>query len=242
MPLIEASGLAKRYGRKRVFEGVDLAADAGEIVAILGVNGVGKTTLLGCLYGVLGWSAGIVTIDGHKLDRADLEMRRRMIFLPHDGLFFEGADVLRNAAVFSETWRGVDAPPPLDLEEWIERFGLLNVAFDPIEQLSRGQRYKAGLLALHCADPEIWLIDEPFATGMDARGMEAFRQMARAAAERGRCIIYTTQFPELAARFATRVVVLGDGGVKLDEPADSRDPEAMIARLGQHLGIDAAMP
>jgi len=241
MALLEARGLEKKYGRKRVFTGVDLSVEAREIVAVLGVNGVGKTTLLGCLYGLLGWTKGDVWLDGRRYDRADLEMRRRMIFLPHDGLFFEGADLIRNAAIFSEMWRGMDAPPPLDLEEWIARFGLLDVSFDPVERLSRGQRYKAGLLALHCADPEVWLIDEPFATGMDARGMEVFRNLVRAAVERGRCVIYTTQFPELAARFATRVVVLGDGGLKLDEPTAGRDAEAMIARLGDELEIHEAM-
>ena len=240
--MIEARGLGKRYGLKRVLRDVDLAVDRGEILAVLGVNGVGKTTLLGCMYGILGWSSGEVLLDGRRLDRADLEMRRRMLFLPHDGLLFEGADVIRNAAIFSEIWRGIDAPPPLDIEEWIDRLGLLDVAFEPMDRLSRGQRYKAALLALHCADPEIWLIDEPFASGMDARGIEAFRQMASAAIGRGRCVIYTTQFPELAARFATRVVVLGDGGVKLDQPMAGQDPEAIIERLGHELEIHAAAP
>lgn len=242
MALVEARGLGKRYGAKRVLSGVDLAVEAGEIVAVLGVNGVGKTTLLGCLSGILGWTEGEVRIDGRRLDRSDLEMRRRLLLMPYDGLHFGGTDAIRNAAIFSELWRGIDAAPPMDLEEWLERLGLLEVAFQPLDTLSRGQGFKASLLAMHCADPEIWLIDEPFAAGMDARGMEAFRQMARAAVARGRCLVYTTQFPELAARFSSRVVVLGGGGVRLDETTAGKDPEAILERLGLELEIHEAVP
>ena len=117
---------------------------------------------------------------------------------------------------------------------------MLEVALHPVETLSRGQRYKSVLLALHCADPEIWLIDEPFAAGMDARGMEAFRKLARAASGRGRCIVYTTQFPELAARFADRIVVVGRGGIRMNETTDGRDTGEMTRRLEVELGIEEA--
>jgi ABC-2 type transport system ATP-binding protein len=240
MALLEAAGLGKRYGTKRVLWDVDLEFEAGEIVVVLGVNGAGKTTLLGCLAGMLGWDRGEVRIGGERLDRGRLDQRQRMMFLPGEGFHFGGADTIRNAAIFSELWRGIEAQPPIDFEEWLERLGLLEIAFEPVETLSRGQRYKAVLLSLHCADPEIWLIDEPFAAGMDARGMEAFRQLALAAATRGRCIVYTTQFPELAARFADRIVVVGNGGIRINEATKGRDPEELIRQLGQELGIHGA--
>lgn len=240
MALLEAAGLGKRYEAKWVLRDVDLSFEAGEIVAVLGVNGAGKTTLLACLAGILGWDRGEVRIAGERLNRDRLDQRQRMMLLPGDGFHFGGADTIRNAAIFSELWRGIDATPPLDLEEWLERLGLLEVALDPVETLSRGQRYKSVLLALHCADPEIWLIDEPFAAGMDARGMEAFRKLARAAAGRGRCIVYTTQFPELAARFADRIVVVGQGGMRMNERMNGQDAGEMTRRLGVELGIEEA--
>lgn len=235
MALLEVMGLGKRYETQWVLQDVNLSFEAGEIVAVLGVNGAGKTTLLGCLGGILGWDRGEVKIDGERYDRDRLDQRQRVMLLPGDGLHFGGADTIRNAAIFSELWRGLEAKPPLDLEEWLERLGLLDVAFYPVEYLSRGQRYKSVLLALHCADPDIWLIDEPFAAGM-----EAFRRLARAAAGRGRCIVYTTQFPELAARFADRIVVIGRGGTRMNERMDGQDAEAMTRRLGVELGIEEA--
>jgi ABC-type multidrug transport system ATPase subunit len=240
MPLLETQGLGKNYGPAKVLDRVSLAFEAGELVAVLGVNGAGKTTLLGCLAGILGWTRGEVKVDGKRLSREDIEQRRKLAMLPSGGLYFGFADTVRNAAIFSELWRGIDADAPLDLEEWLERLGLLEVAFQPLAELSRGQIYKASLLALHCADPEIWLLDEPFAAGMDARGMEAFRRLARHATGKGRCVIYTTQFPELAARFADRVIVIGHGGVLLDQKTAGRDQEDLIRMLGQPLGVQEA--
>lgn len=240
MPLLETLDLQKHYGATKVLDRVSLTFNAGELVAVLGVNGAGKTTLMTCLAGILGWTRGEVRVDGRRLDRDDLQLRRKLAMLPSCGLYFGFADSVRNAAIFSELWRGIGADAPLDLEEWLERLGLLEVAFQPLSELSRGQIYKASLLALHCADPEIWLLDEPFAAGMDARGMEAFRRLGRDATRRGRCVIYTTQFPELAARYADRVIVIGRGGVLLDEQTAGRDQEDLIRALGTSLGVEEA--
>lgn len=240
MPILETHDLQKYYGPVKVLDRVSLSFEEGELVAVLGVNGAGKTTLLACMAGILGWTRGEVRVDGRRLDRDDFEQRRKLAMLPSGGLIFGFADTVRNAAIFSELWRGIDAEPPLDLEEWLERLGLLEVAFQPLVELSRGQIYKASLLALYCADPQIWLLDEPFAAGMDARGMEAFRRLGRAATQRGRCVIYTTQFPELAARHADRVIVIGRGGVLLDEKTAGRDQEELIHALGQPLGVGEA--
>lgn len=240
MSLLETVDFGKYYGPSKVLDKVNLSFEAGELVAVLGVNGAGKTTLLGCLAGILGWTRGEVRVEGTSLSRENLELRRKLALLPSGGLFFGFADTVRNAAIFSEIWRGPHAEPPLDLEEWLERLGLLEVAFQPLAELSRGQVYKASLLALYCADPQIWLLDEPFAAGMDARGMEAFRRLARSATGRGRCVIYTTQFPELAARFADRVIVIGRGGVLLDQKTAGLDQEELITMLGRPLGVQEA--
>ena len=79
--------------------------------------------------------------------------------------------------------------------------------------LSRGQAYKAGLIAMIAADRDLWLLDEPFASGMDPHGIDAFKRHARAAAERGRIVIYSTQLLDVAERFSDRVCVIHKGEV-----------------------------
>ncbi|MDB6068105.1 MAG: hypothetical protein JWR26_4313, partial [Pedosphaera sp.] len=85
------------------------------------------------------------------------------------------------------------------------------LALRPVNSLSRGQAYKAGLVAMMAADRELWLLDEPFASGMDPHGIDAFKQHARAAAARGRTVIYSTQLLDVAERFSDRVCVINKG-------------------------------
>ena len=95
--------------------------------------------------------------------------------------------------------------------ELLQDFDLLPLALRPVNSLSRGQAYKTALVALLAVDPELWLLDEPFASGMDPQGIDAFKRHARAAANRGRTIIYSTQLLDVAERFSDRVCVINKG-------------------------------
>lgn len=85
------------------------------------------------------------------------------------------------------------------------------VANTPLTRLSRGQQYKAALLSLLAVDPDLWLLDEPFAAGMDPWGVAVLREEIVNAARRGRVVIYTTQLPEIAEQLADRFLVLSKG-------------------------------
>ena len=97
--------------------------------------------------------------------------------------------------------------------ELLREFDLLPLALRPVGSLSRGQAYKAGLVAMVAADREVWLLDEPFASGMDPHGIDAFKRQARTAAGRGRTILYSTQLLDVAERFSDRVCVIHKGAI-----------------------------
>jgi ABC-type multidrug transport system ATPase subunit len=86
--------------------------------------------------------------------------------------------------------------------------------------LSRGQAWKAELGCVAVIEPELWLVDEPFASGMDAIGMGAFRRLARHLADQGGTILYTTQMVEMAVEFSDHVFVIRDGRIALLEDSN----------------------
>ena len=95
---------------------------------------------------------------------------------------------------------------------------------------SRPRRYKAGLVAMLAVDREVWLLDEPFASGMDPHGIDAFETICTPAAGRGRTIIYSTQLLDVAERFSDRVCVINKGEIhafdtleRLREKAQDKD-------------------
>ncbi|MBL9173806.1 MAG: ABC transporter ATP-binding protein [Verrucomicrobiales bacterium] len=211
---IELCGVTKRYGSTTALSRVSLTFEPGQIVAVLGPNGAGKTTLLRLLAGIAGPDHGEVRFDGVPFDRNDFGMRRRIGFLPDFPALFPEETVLRNLAINLRVYEA-DGPGQesrvLDLLEGLDLLPLIDM---PTETLSRGQAYKVALTGLVAAAPELWLLDEPLASGMDPQGLSVLRHEVRAAAARGSTILYSTQLVELAEDFADRVLVIAEGAIR----------------------------
>jgi len=129
--------------------------------------------------------------------------------------------------------------------ELLGDFDLLPLSLRPVNSLSRGQAYKTALVALIAAQRELWLLDEPFASGMDPHGIEAFKRHTRAAAARGTTIFYSTQLLDVAERFSDRVCVIHKGEVRaFDSLARLReraqDKDNVLAELFRQLRDDTA--
>ncbi|MBI2929201.1 MAG: ABC transporter ATP-binding protein [Verrucomicrobia bacterium] len=211
---IELSRLTKKFGKTRALDGVDVRIEPGQIVALLGPNGAGKTTLLRCLAGIAAPDEGDALLDSQPLRRDRLDLRRRIMFLPDFPLVYEHWDAIRHTGMMLRLYDSEPDGAEDRLVELLREFDLLPLARKPFAFLSRGQRYKAALVALLTVDPEVWLLDEPFASGMDPLGINASKQHARAAAARGRTVLYSTQILDLAERFSDRVCVIHRGQVR----------------------------
>src|SRR5262245_22389999 len=106
-PMLTVSGLTKSFGGRRVLDGLDLAIDAGESVAMLGANGSGKTTTLRAIVGLARPDAGSIHIGGVDAARRPLEARRRMSYLPQRSVF-PGTLTVREALAAVARLRGID--------------------------------------------------------------------------------------------------------------------------------------
>ncbi len=235
---IRAEKLVKKFGGATALGGLSWEIEPGQIVAILGVNGAGKTTLLNALSGSLWLDSGQLFFDDqlYTPDRADL--RRRLAYLPDLPPAPRWWTPLRFIGAVLKLYRTPTEGLEKSVLEILEQLDVLNVATWTFGQLSRGQAYKSILAGFLAADPEVWLVDEPFSSGMDPRGLNCFKEYARNAAQRGRTIIYTTQVIEIAEQFAHRICVLDQGQIQLcAEPGSLRDNSALhnlLLQLREH--------
>lgn len=211
---VELRAVLKAYRSVRALDYVSLEIGPGQIISLLGPNGAGKTTFLRCLMGIAAPDKGGIYFDGQEFRRDNLELRRRMYFLPDFPFHFWEQSVLRNIAIVLRTFEADGPGAEQRILTLLGDFDLLPLALRPVNSLSRGQAYKAALVALLAADRDLWLLDEPFASGMDPQGINAFKQHARAAAARGRTIIYSTQLLDVAERFSDRVCIIHKGEIR----------------------------
>ena len=226
---IRIESLSKRYGKIDVLDGMTLDIAAGTIVAILGPNGAGKTTLLRCLAGVVVAEKGQIRYDDQVFRRDRLELRKQLFFLPDFPLAFPGMKVLQHISMCLRLYGVTPDPGSQRIVELLEKFDLLPFAEARLGTLSRGQLYKAALCGFLAIDPPLWILDEPFASGMDPTGILQFREEARRAANHGHTIVYSTQILEIAEKFADVMCIVDHGRVLYSESP---------ARLAEQAGTD----
>lgn len=236
--LIQLQNVSKSYGKTRALDNVSLEFAPGQIVALLGANGSGKTTLFRALYGLVAPDTGVIYCDGREFFRDNIEIRRRMFFMPDFPFVFWEMSPLQHIGMCLKLFPIERPHLEEDVVQLLKDLELLPLADRPLNTLSRGQYYKAALCAMLATDPEVWLVDEPLASGMDPHGIAVFKERARAAASRGRTILYSTQILEIAERFSDRICIIDAGELKaygtigeLEKTRGARGLEAIFRTL-----------
>jgi len=211
---VELRSVLKSYGSIRALDQVSLEIEPGQIVSLLGPNGAGKTTLIRCLAGIAAPDKGHMYFDNEEFRRDRMDFRKRLQLLPDFPFHFWDQSVVRNIAIVLRLYEADGPGAEERVLKLLRDFDMLPLALRPVVSLSRGQAYKTALVAMFAADRELLLLDEPFASGIDPHAIDAFKQHARAAAKRGRTIIYSTQLLDVAERFSDRVCVIHRGEVR----------------------------
>lgn len=211
---IELRSVSKSYGRARALDRASLEIGGGGIVAILGANGAGKTTLLRCLAGIAAPDSGELVYNDQPFERDNMALRREIFFLPDFPVVFFEMSVIRHIGMVLRVYEREKPGIESRVLQLLRDFDLFAVAENPLNTLSRGQVYKAALVALIAVDPQVWLLDEPFASGMDPHGITMLKRYAREAIARGSTVIYSTQILEVVEKFSDRVCILHQGEVR----------------------------
>lgn len=212
---IALESVTKRFGSLRALESISLTIQPGQIVAILGPNGAGKTTLLRCLSAIAAPDKGRIFYDGEQFNRGRIDLRQRLAFLPEFPVIFHQLSLARHISMVLGLYNKDGEGIATTVTQHLSELDLLPAIDTPIGQLSRGQIYKAALVTLLSVDPELWLLDEPFASGMDPVGIAYFKRQARMAADRGRTVLYSTQILDVAEKCSDRVCLIHRGKLRV---------------------------
>ena len=165
--MVRVSQLTHAFGDNVVLDGIDFEVQEGEILAIMGTSGGGKTTLLKCISGLLTPTSGEVTVDGVDVRTEPEKARRRMGMVFQSAALFDYLDVSGNVLFGPRRWGGVTRKD----EEALVRDTLATVGLEGVEQLmpselSGGMRKRVGIARALALKPKIMLYDEP-TTGLD---------------------------------------------------------------------------
>jgi ABC-2 type transport system ATP-binding protein len=214
---VEVSGLAKRYSSVTAVADVSLAAEPGQVTAVLGRNGAGKTTTVEICAGLRTADAGTVSVLGR--DPATRELRHRVGVMPQGGA---GASGVYPSARVGETLTLHAAlhSTPLPSGALIERLGLEKVVRTPWRRLSGGEQQRLSLALAIVGRPEVVFLDEPTA-GLDVHGRHVTWDLIRDLKAAGVAVVLTTHALDEAEQLADHVVIIDAGRVVASgAPAD----------------------
>jgi ABC-2 type transport system ATP-binding protein len=208
-PAVEVVGLERRYGDFHAVRGISFEVYPGEVFALLGVNGAGKTSALEVLEGLAAPSCGSVRILGHDPHSDRAAVRRHLgVLLQHSGL--PGDLTVRETI---QTWaRTLTNPRPV--VEALEQVDLSGRAGVRVRSLSGGERRRLDLALALLGCPRVVVLDEP-TTGLDPESRRAVWGIVRNMVDGGAAVVLTTHHLEEAEELADRIAILQAGLVAL---------------------------
>jgi urea ABC transporter ATP-binding protein UrtE len=233
--VLELEGVRAGYGATTVLHGLDLRVGRGEVVAVLGRNGVGKTTMLRAIMGHVRLRDGRIAFDGEDVGGLAVHERARrgIAYVPQGREIFPGLSVLDNLRVAAYAIRRPDWREALD--GLLDDFPVLRAkAGVPGASLSGGQQQILALARALMTGPEILLLDEP-SEGIQPSIVMEIAEIVRALnEERGITVVLVEQNLDFAARLAGRAYLMDHGQVVHDLPADEmlRDRELQHQYMG----------
>jgi len=232
--------LRKSYKRRPVIRDVSLHLNRGEVVALLGPNGSGKTTTFYAIAGLVTPEGGQVLIDGRDVTTLPMYRRARLGigYLPQEVSIFRGLSVEDNILAVLEISISDRHKQRERLEELLSEFSITHLRRAPALALSGGERRRVEIARCLAADPKYLLLDEPFA-GVDPIAVGEIRHLVQDLKSRGIGVLITDHNVRETLEIVDRAYILHDGTVLKHGTTDEIVRDEMVRRvyLGENFRI-----
>ncbi|QGJ71449.1 Lipopolysaccharide export system ATP-binding protein LptB [Planctomycetales bacterium 10988] len=244
-PILEATGLVKIYGRRKVVDGVELKVYEGEIVGLLGPNGAGKTTSFNMTCGLVEPNEGLVRLNGQDVTRWPMHRRARagMGYLAQKESVFRKLTVEQNLTGVME----ILGIPRKERKErcqlLLDQFNITKLAKSMARDLSGGERRRLEIARCLVSEPRIILLDEPFAA-VDPVTVASIQGIIRDLRDRGIAILITDHSVRETLQITDRSYVIRDGKVLCSgKPSEViQNAEARKYYFGDSMTLDLPGP
>jgi ABC-2 type transport system ATP-binding protein len=209
--MLDFDGLIKRFGSVTALDGCTFAVRPGRLTGFLGPNGAGKTTAMRAVFELVELDAGTVRWHGAPVSAAE---RARFGYMPEERGLYPRMRV-RDQLVYLGQLCGRPAKDVgRSVDGWLERLGLAARAADRLDALSHGNQQRVQLIAALVGDPDLLVLDEPFA-GLDPIAMDAMGGLLSEAAAGGVTVLFSSHQLDLVEHLCQDVVIIEHGRVVL---------------------------
>lgn len=196
-----------------VLNNLTFSVPDGEIVGLLGKNGVGKTTTLKLILGLLPIEKGTITLGKYSLDTHPLQYKKRINYVSDNhGIYnnLTGKEYLNFIAdmyeVSTETRTKIYAP-------LVKVFQVEKYLNQPIKKLSHGTKQKIAIISSLVNDPQLWVLDEPM-TGLDVEAVQALKKIIKSRKDSQKSVLFSSHILEICGKVCDKVAIIQSGTIK----------------------------
>lgn len=239
--MLEVTGLKKSFHGREILSGVDLTVEKGDVLAVLGPSGGGKTTLLRCLNYLERADAGQMTFMGRTMDMPRLSRKEIAAYRRHTAFVFQSFNLFSNKTALQNVTEGLIVPrkiPRAQAEERamaaLEKVGLADRRDAYPSHLSGGQQQRVAIARAVAVRPDVIFLDEP-TSALDPELIGGVLEVIRGLAEDGMTMVIVTHEVNFARHVSTRVLFMDQGQVLTAAPTAEFFEEQKLERVQSFL-------
>ena len=212
MNAIEVKNLKKSFGELQAVQGVDFAAEKGEILSLLGPNGAGKSTIISMLSGLLAPDGGEASIMGHSVAKEPEAAKARLGVVPQDIALYPNLSARENLVFWGKMYDLRDAALKSRVDEVLAIIGLTGRQKDRVSKFSGGMKRRVNIGAALLHKPDVVIMDEP-TVGIDPQSRRHILDNVKELNHQGMAVLYTTHYMEEAAELSDHIAIMDMGKV-----------------------------
>lgn len=224
--VLEIKNLYKSYGKKEVIKGLNLELKKGEIVGLIGKNGIGKSTTIDCVTGSKSFNSGEIYINGMNIKENSIAVKKLFGYISSEPCLYETMTGYEYLSFIASVYEIDKEVYPNKVEELRRNFDLTEDDLSSkIKGYSHGMKQKLSLIASLLHDPILWILDEP-TVGLDIMVYHYLMRCMKEFVEKENSILITSHNLDYIGKLCNRVDIINNGiifkSINLDEEEDMR--------------------
>ena len=208
--MIEVKAISKSFGDVQAVKEVTFTAPDGQVTALLGANGAGKTTSLRMIYSLITPQAGTISIDGIDPKKEPEKARKLLGILPDTRGLYQRLTARENIEYFGQLHGMSDTEIKSRTESLVEDLRMQDFIDRKTDGFSQGQRVKVAIARALVHDPQNIILDEP-TNGLDVMSTRGVRRFLQKEKQRGKCILFSSHVMQEVAAVSDEILVINEG-------------------------------
>ena len=211
--MLSIKNYTKMYsGDKKACDNVSINVESGDIFGFIGHNGAGKSTTIRAVVGVLDFTDGEITIDGHSVKTEPMECKKITAYIPDNPDIYENLTGIQYLNFVADAY-GINSKDRSDrIKKYGDLFEITGALGDLISSYSHGMKQKVAIIGALIHNPKLLVLDEPF-VGLDPKAAHTLKEIMKELCDNGSAVFFSTHVLDVAEKLCNKIAIIKGGKI-----------------------------